>query len=168
MLTFFLRGFSQLINQQFLFKVFFKVKTVLFNVLSGRSLSYLKKSSQSNHQLSLFPIRCHSLSLVVPLPIPLVVFRWYSFSFAGTCNTCCNSLSLVVPLVCLFINGRFLVTKGARKCKRHKQVLPERCFQKEIQTLILKRTQYRVVLIAEPALSLAVLAQLDCSLVVLA
>ena len=59
--------------------------------------------------------RCHSLSHVVPLVVTrchslsLVVIRCHSLSFVVTrCTTRCHSLSLDVPLACLFRNDLFL------------------------------------------------------------
>ena len=72
-------------------------------MLSGRFLFYFKKRkiSRNGHLLSLVFIRCHSLSVVVPL----VIFRCHLLPFVVIrCTTRCHSFSLDVPLVCLFTN----------------------------------------------------------------
>ena len=64
------------------------------------SLIRKKRISRNSHSLSLVVIRCHSLSLVVPL-LSLVVIRchslYHSLSLVVTrCTIRCHSLSLVV------------------------------------------------------------------------
>ena len=57
------------------------------------------------HLLSLISIRCHSLSLVVPLVVPLVVIRCHSlYHSLSLVLIRCHSLSPDVPLVCRFLN----------------------------------------------------------------
>ena len=104
-------------------------------MLSGRVLSYLKKSifSRNGHSLSLVFIRCHSLSLVVIR----CTTRCHSLSFVVTrCTTRCHSLSLVVirchslyysssldgPLVCFFINNRKDISKEYLTKRKKKEM----------------------------------------------
>ena len=79
----------------------------LFSVHSGRVLSHQRKRkiSQNDHSLSLVVIRCHSLSLVVPLDVTRCTTRCHPLSFVVICcHSLYHLLSLDVSLFCLFIN----------------------------------------------------------------
>ena len=90
-----------------------KTNTTLFYLLSLAFIRfYLLYHSLSfvvmRYQLfSLTVIRCHSLSLVVPLVATCFHSLYHSVSFIAThCITRSNLSSLDVPLVCYFINDQ--------------------------------------------------------------
>ena len=59
--------------------------------------------------LSLIVIRCHLLSLTVPLVVTRLATRCHLLSLVVTrCTARCHSLSLDVSLVCLFMNDRLI------------------------------------------------------------
>ena len=88
-LKFFLRGFFQLLNRQFLFKFFFKVVRVLGNVFSVPLLFKKRKLAE-------ITTSCHSFSFVVTRCTTCCTTRCTTLSFALTHF---HSRPLIVSLV---------------------------------------------------------------------